>query len=121
MDTTQLFQVADRFENKFALSPEERAGIYDEQDVAIQLVLYVWSNTIPEEKMRLYGNRIQRVVDFIQNRKFTFHHYDARQKEIVVRYGSGDVELWLSIWNGKLFSSDRQYNYKEIVFPLNWS
>ncbi len=120
MDTTQLFQVADRYENKFALSPEERATIYEDLDSAIQLVLLAWASTIPEEKRRLYGNRMERVVEFIQNRRFTLHEYNPYQKEITVRYGAPEAELWLSIWKDKLFSRDREYNYKEIVFPLNY-
>lgn len=120
--THVIFETLQKFSKMFEMNKKDRMNLYDKRDDEIQRCLRMWADSIPESYKKTYGRRILRIQTYIQNRKFTFGHYNPRFQEVVVYYGRHDTpEMIISITRDKILSKDSEYTYKEIIFPYTWS
>lgn len=119
MTTESVFILANKYENDETLSPYEKEKMREAITIAIQNVLKHWVHRLPEEKIKLFGDRLKRPMDFIQNRIFHLDIIWSRGKEVVIHYKTNDqIELIISITPNLLLIKDREFYMREAAFPI---
>jgi hypothetical protein len=120
MTTESVFILANKYENDETLSPYEKETMREAITVAIQNVLKRWTLRLPEEKLKLFGDRLKRPVNFIQNRIFHLDLIWARGKEVVIHYKTNEqIDLIISITPKLLLIKDREFYMREAAFPID--
>lgn len=89
---------------------------------SIEMRLRQWVESIPDEKRALYGNRIQRPIDCIENNKFTIETIWLKGGEITVAYcdpaaDPETIQLRIILTPRLLLVQDIELGKKEIAFP----
>ena len=119
--TDALFVTADRYENRFDLSDNERLHIHEDIDLAILNFLTVWVASVPEAAMRLYSKSLTRAVYFITQRRFTLRGVFLTGREISIQYISNEQTVYqITILPEKVLLRDVEYNNQEAAFPASW-
>ena len=89
---------------------------------SIELRLQRWAESVPDEKRTLYGGRIQRPIDCIQNKQFVIESIWLKGNEITVAYcdptaDPDTIQLRLILTPRLLLVQDIELGKKEIAFP----
>lgn len=122
IDPDYVFAAATRYENRNRVSSAEQELLYRELCDAIQTFLLSWVKYIPEEKLKLLRERLERPKIYIETRKFIFQHAWVTAKEIWVQYfTNGSTDLILSITPKLILVKDKEFGMREAAFPINWS
>ncbi len=122
LDPDYVFAAAARYETRYGVSSAEQELLYREFCDAIQTFLLSWAKCIPEDKLNLLRERLQRPKTYIETRKFIFQHAWVNAKEIWVQYfTNGSTDLILSITPKLILVKDKQFGMREAAFPINWT
>jgi len=89
---------------------------------SIEMRLRQWVESIPDEKRALYKDRIQRPIDYIQNKMFVIETIWLKGGEITVAYcdpaaDPETIQLRIILTPRLLLVQDIELGKKEIAFP----
>jgi hypothetical protein len=120
--TDILFETADRYENRFNLSSEERFQIHEHLDLAILNFLIQWAASIPEAAKRRYSLSLDRALYFITKRRFTLRGVFLTDRDISVKYTNESRTVYqITILPQKVLLYDVEHNNREAAFPVTWA
>lgn len=123
METT--FEIARPLDMAVWLERTESNETIENLYKSIETRLKQWVTSIPDEKRRLYRERIQRPIDCIENRKFTIESVWLFSKEIAIVFcdptaDPDTVQLRLVLTSKLILVQDIELGKKEIAFPYTW-
>jgi hypothetical protein len=122
MTVESVFILADKCENDPTFSPYEKHMMREALILAIKNVLQRWVLQIPEEKLKLFGERLKRPVDYINNRLFQLDILWTRAKEVSIHYTTdGKIDMYISITPNLILVKDDKFQMREAAFPVQWS
>jgi hypothetical protein len=122
MTVESVFILADKCENDPTFSVYEKHMIREALIMTIKNVLQRWTSQIPEEKLKLYGERLRRPVDYINNRLFQLDVVWTRAKEVSIRYTTdGKVDMYIAITPKLILVKDDKFQMREAAFPVSWA
>lgn len=103
-------------------SNESLVNLYKSIDTRLKQ----WIAAIPDEKLALYCERIQRPIDYIENREFTIESVWLSPKEIAIVFcdpvaDPDTIQLRLILTPKLILVQDIELGKKEIAFPYTWS
>jgi hypothetical protein len=122
MTVESVFLLADKCENENDFSLYEKQMMREALMATIKTVLQRWTMQIPEEKLSLFGERLKRPVEYINNRLFHLGVVWARAKEVSIYYKTdGKIDMHIAITPKLILIKDANFHMKEAAFPVDWS
>jgi hypothetical protein len=119
MTTESVFILANKYENDQSLSPYEKFMMQEALIIAIKNVLKRWALSLPEEKIKLFGERLKRPVEYINNRNFHLSTVWSRGKEVVIQYKTNEqIDMIISITPKLILIKDKEFYMREAAFSV---
>jgi hypothetical protein len=123
METT--FEIAKSYDMMTCLLRDESKETLENLYKSIELRLKQWISGIPHEKRILYRERIQRPIDYIENREFTIESVWISSNEITIVFcdptaDPDTIQLRLILTPKRILVQDIELGKKEIAFPFVW-
>jgi hypothetical protein len=121
MTIDYILRLAKDYEDCAHTTNMERFILQDGLENAIQDFLRDWVKTIPEEKKRLLGERITRPVYYIENRRLELEYIWLNTNEVCVKSPHEDeVHMYISITPTHILIRDKQFQMREVAYPVAW-
>jgi hypothetical protein len=122
MTVDSVFLLADKCENDNTFSLYEKQMMREALMATIKTVLQRWAMQIPEEKLKLFGERLKRPVEYINNRLFQLGVVWTRAKEVSIQYTTdGKVDMHIAITPKLILIKDDKFQMREAAFPVQWT
>jgi hypothetical protein len=123
MDST--LSIAKKYDMVAWLIRDESNETLENLYKSIELRLQRWAESIPDEKRALYGDRIQKPIDCIQNKPFIIESIWLKGSEITIAYcdptaDPDTIQLRLILTPRLLLVQDIELGKKEIAFPMRF-
>lgn len=122
MTVESVFILADKCENDPSFSLYEKHMMREALMLAIKNVLQRWAMQIPEEKLKLFGERLKRPVEYINHRLFQLDVVWTKAKEVSIHYTTdGKIDMYIAITPKLILIKDDKFQMREAAFPVHWS
>lgn len=122
MTVESVFLLADKCENDPTFNLYEKHMMREALMLAIKNVLQRWVMQIPEEKLKLFGERLRRPVEYINHRLFQLDVVWTKGKEVSIHYTTdGKIDMYIAITPKLILIKDDKFQMREAAFPVQWS